>query len=241
LVKTLFFMPVFDEIRALPMVLDEFKSARLEGVALLLVNNGSTDGSEEVVRASGHHVIEFERNMGIGYAYMKSLEWALERDYQIFGTMAANGKMLPAEIPRLIGPIIEGEADYVTGSRFMPGGASPNLPAFRRMSIGLVNLFVWMITGVKLTDATCGFRAFRLELIRRANFDWHAEWLHTYGLEYYLDAKAVMEPRIRFVEVPVTMRYPAEGSYSKIRPGVDWLAMLRPWFAARFDGKGFDL
>ena len=106
---------------------------------------------------------------------------------------------------------------------------------------GLVNLFVWMIMGVKLTDATCGFRAFRLELIRKANFDWHAEWLHTYGLEYYLDAKAVMEPRIRFVEVPVTMRYPAEGSYSKIRPGVDWLAMLRPWFAARFDGKGFDL
>ena len=97
------------------------------------------------------------------------------------------------------------------------GGGSPNLPGFRRRSIPLVNLFVRAVTGARLTDATCGFRALRLDLLRRADFDWHAPWLHTYGLEYYLYAKVLLDRRIRWTEIPVTMRYPAAGPYSKIR------------------------
>ena len=96
-------------------------------------------------------------------------------------------------------------------------------------------------TGVQLTDATCGYRAFKLDLIRRAQFDWWAPWLHTYGLEYYFYAKVILGQEIRWKEVPVTMRYPPRGqSYSKMRPFVEWWVMLKPWILARFDGKGFD-
>jgi dolichol-phosphate mannosyltransferase len=170
---------------------------------------------------------------------MRAIDWALERGVEVFGAMAANGKMLPAEIPRLLAPILGGEADYVNGSRFLAGGGSPNLPEFRRRSIPLVNVFVRLATGARLSDATCGFRAFRLDLLRRAEFDWHAPWLHTYGFEYYLYAKILLDPVIRSVEVPVTMRYPEAGRYSKIRPGRDWYAMLEPWLRARLDGRGF--
>ena len=237
--SVLFFIPVFNQARELPQVLAEFAAVALPDVNLLLVNNGSSDGSERLVRESGHPCLDLPRNLGVGGAYALALDWALERRVKIFGTMAANGKMLPAEIPRLLEPIRAGEADYVTGSRFLSGGDSPNLPPFRRRAIPLVNLFVRAVTGAALSDTTCGFRAFRLEILRRATFDWHAPSLASYGLEYYLYAKVLLDGRLRWLERPVTMHYPPAGPYTKIRAGRDWYAMLKPWLVARLDGRGF--
>jgi dolichol-phosphate mannosyltransferase len=163
---------------------------------------------------------------------MLGLDWARSNGYTLFGTMAANGKMLPSEIPRLLTPLHLDQADYVTGSRFLEGGSSPNLPSFRRRTIPVVNLVARVTTGVSLTDATNGFRAFRLSLLDCARFDWHAEWLWTYGLEYYLYAKVLRDPVLRTTEVPTTMRYPQSGPYSKISPGLDWWHMIRPWLSA---------
>ena len=237
--KSVFFMPVFNQARELPNVLAELRSAPLPCDTVLLVNNGSSDGSETMVRESGFPYLDVPRNRGVGYSYMLALDWALAEGFDVFGTMASNGKMLPAEMPRVLDPVLRGEADYVTGSRFLEGGASPNLPAFRRRSIPMVNLFVRVWTGAALTDATCGYRAYRLDVIRQAKFDWHAPWLETYGIEYYIYAKVLIDRRWRWAERPITMRYPPSGPYSKIRAGRDWYAMLKPFAVARLDGKGF--
>ena len=151
--------------------------------------------------------------------------------------MAGNGKMLAGEVPRLINPLRAEAAHYVTGSRFLPGGSYPNLPGFRRWAIPAVNGFAWLMTGQRLTDSTNGFRMFRLDILEDSSLDLEAPWMRTYGLEYYLYAKALIDKRVVCIEVPSTMRYPESGSYSKIRPGRDWLAMLRPWWRARFDGR----
>lgn len=244
--RAIVFLPVYDQERELAAVLEEIDRANLEDVEFLVVDNGSSDGSVALVRASRHHQLRIERNLGVGHAYARALDWALDRGrdpsttYEIFCTMASNGKMLPSELPRLIDPVARGEAEYVTGSRFLDGGASPNLPGFRRAAIPAVSRYASRIVGQHLTDATNGFRAFRLELVRHARFDWHQQWLRTYALEYYLYAKVILEPRVRAIEVPSTMRYPAAGKYSKIKPGFDWVRMLQPWLVARLDGRGFD-
>ena len=237
--KSVFFMPVFNQSREFPAVLDELRASGPACDTVLLVNNGSSDGSEEMVRASGFPYLDVPQNRGVGHSCMLAWSWALERGYDVFGTTAGNGKMLASEMPRLLGPVLRGEADYVTGSRFLAGGDSPNLPEFRRRSIPLVNAYARLCTGASLTDATCGYRAYRLDIIRRAEFDWQAQWLQTYGLEYYLYAKVLLDGRFRWTEVPVTMRYPSTGPYSKIRAGRDWYAMLKPWLVARLDRKGF--
>jgi hypothetical protein len=176
----------------------------------------------------------------VGYSNIVAIKWALEHNFDLFGCIAGNGKMLPGEMATVMRPVLEGRADYVTGSRFLPGGSSPNLPAFRRRSIPLVNLFVYALTGQKVSDATCGYRAFHLDIVRRATFDWKAEWLYGYSFEYYLYAKVLLDRSLRHAEVPVTMRYPPPGKrYSKIRPFVGWYDMLKPWVTARFDGKRF--
>jgi len=239
--KSVFFIPVWNQILEFPPLLEELRKKPLSCDTLLLVNNGSNDGSEKFVRESGFPYIDLPENKGIGYSFIKAIEWALERNYDIFGVMASNGKMLPEEMPRILEPLLRGEADYITGSRFMKGGSFPNLPGFRYSAIHLLNLFTRLLTGKNLTDASCGYRAFRLDIIRRAKFDWHESWLYTYGFEYYLYAKVLLDKRISCLEVPITMRYPPKGQrYSKIIPFIGWYHMLRPWVIARVDGKGFE-
>jgi dolichol-phosphate mannosyltransferase len=238
---SVFFVPVYNQREHLPILLEELRAIELPCDTILLVNDGSTDGSERMVRESGYPYIDTHENVGLGHATRLAVEWALERDYEIFGTLASNGKMLPSEMHRIVDPLREGKFDYVTGSRFLPGGDSPNLPRFREASIPLVNRFVRAMTGAKLTDATCGYRAYRLDIIRRMRFDWRAPWLNTYGFEYYLYAKVLLDGQIPWIEVPITMRYPEKGrEYSKIRPVTGWYELLKPWVVARFDGKRLD-
>jgi dolichol-phosphate mannosyltransferase len=238
--KSVLFIPVYDQVTEFPTVLKELKESSLPVDTVLIVNNGSSDGSEKLVAESGYEVINLVTNRGIGHSFMWAIDWALKRNYDIFSVIASNGKMLPSELHNVITPVRRGEADYVTGSRFLLGGDSPNLPKFRQLSIPMVGGLVNRLYGVHLTDATCGYKAFNLDIIRRAQFNWRAAWLDTYGFEYYLYGKVLREPSLRWKEVPITMRYPSKGQrYSKIKPFSGWYAMLRPWIVARFDSKGF--
>ena len=236
--RTMFFLPVFNQVGEFPQVLEEIRHAKAGDVDFFFVNNGSTDGSEKLVADSGFPYLDVSRNRGVGYSYMLALDRALDMNYEFFGTMASNGKMDAREIPRLLEPLRRAEADYVSGSRFLGEGLAPNLPTFRRTTIPLVNVVARATTGRTLTDATNGFRAYRLDAIKHARFDWHQDWLWTYGLEYYIYAKFLRDKRMMCVEVPSSMRYPPSGPYTKIRPGMDWWAMIRPWLAA-MRGPGF--
>jgi len=234
------FIPVYNQIEELPTVLRELRQEKIPCETVVFINNGSNDGSEKLIAESGFERVDVPVNQGVGYACIRAIEWATERGFDVLVGIAGNGKMLPSEMHRVVDPIVRGEADYVTGSRFLSGGAFPNLPRFRRVSIPMVNGFVKVLTGKSVTDATCGYRAYKLDIIKRATFDWHAAWMNTYGFEYYFYAKALQDPTIRCIEVPITMRYPDKGKrYSKIKPFKGWYEMLLPWVVARFDGKGF--
>jgi glycosyltransferase involved in cell wall biosynthesis len=235
--KSAFFVPVFNQAEELPDVIEMLQETDLPCDTILIVNNGSTDGSAAIVENSGFDFIHLPENKGVGYSFMVAIAWALENGFEVLGTLAGNGKMLPAEMHRVLNPVLENKADYVTGSRFLPGGQSPNLPTFRRVMIPMISWMVNLLCGVRLTDATCGYRAFRTDIIRKSSFDWQHSWLNTYGLEYYLYGKVLLNRDIRWLEVPITMRYPTKGKrYTKMKPFVSWYQMIKPWLVARFDG-----
>ncbi len=239
--KVLGFSPVYNQANELPRLLDELSSTAHCCEEFLLIDNGSNDGSSAVIADSGYPTVRVERNRGVGWAIMAATDWAREHGYDVLVGLASNGKMLPAEMDRVVDPIVTGVADYVTGSRYLEGGASPNLPAFRRYAIPAVNTAVRIATGQRVTDATCGYRAFRTDLFDRARFDWHAEWLWTYAFEPYLYGKVLCDGAVRWREVPITMRYPKKGQrYTKIRPGFDWWNMIYPFFWARLERGRFD-
>lgn len=238
--RSVFFCPVYDEIERFPELLEELRDPARACDEVLLVNNGSSDGCERLIHESGLPFIDVDRNQGLGYACIVAADWAIHNRFDIFGIIAGNGKMLPSEMPKLLDPILGGECDCVTGSRFLPGGTSPNLPRFRKRAIPGVTKWISRLAGFQLTDATCGYRAFRLEPLTRADFDWHASWLWEYGFEFYVYSKYLQESDLRCKEVPITMRYPTDGmDYTKVQPVTGWWSMLRPWIVAHFDNKGF--
>lgn len=231
--KSIFYVPVYNQINEFPFVLDDLRKNACCN-EILLVNNGSSDGSEELVRKSGFPYVDLDKNLGVGYSYIAALDWAIKRKFDVFGTIAANGKMLASEMDRLLNPVLENKADYVTGSRFIKDGKYPNLPLFRKLTIPLVSTFVNLLFDSNLTDATCGYRAFKLDLIKKAEFNWHQKWLYTYSFEYYIYAKILKNKNNRCLETPITMNYPKTiHSYSKIHPIIDWWAMIKPWIVAR--------
>ncbi len=196
---------------------------------LLFVDDGSTDGSYEFLQSENENIIRHETNIGIGKGIREAIEYGRKHDYKHIVIMAANGKMLPSEIERLVEPLATDKADYVQGSRNLEGGHSPNLPLFRKIMIKAFTAIVSLATGYKGTDVTCGFRAYRLDLFDDKRFRLNQEWLEKYEMEYYIHYH-VLKGRYRAVEVPVSMVYPESGrNYSKIKPLVGWWSMVRPW------------
>lgn len=196
---------------------------------ILFVDDGSTDGSYEFLESSGHKLIRHETNIGIGSGIREAIKYGRDTGYDIIVIMAANGKMLPEEISRLVEPIINEGYDYIQGSRYLAGGKSPNLPLFRRVMIGLFTKLVNFAADFRGTDVTCGFRAYRLSLFDDPRFRIDQAWLSKYEMEYYIHYH-VLKGGYRIKEVPVSMVYPTDKkNYSKIRPFTGWWSMIRPW------------
>jgi len=217
----------FNEREKLKRLLQRFPES--PDYDLVFVDDGSTDGTGDFLDAQGYGVINHGENLGVGAGIRSVVDWAKPQGYEFVVIMAANGKMLPEEIPRLTQPLLAGEADYIQGSRNLEGGESPNLPLFRRVMIKLFTLFVNLAIGVRGTDITCGFRAYRLDIMDHPQVDITQEWLGRYEMEYYIHYK-VVKLGYRLKEVPVSMVYPEEGkNYSKIKPFTGWWSMIRPW------------
>jgi len=196
---------------------------------ILFVDDGSTDGSYEFLEEQEFQIIRHKNNRGIGFGIREAVKFARQNYYKVIVIMAANGKMLPDHIERMVEPIIRRDYDYVQGSRNLSGGDSPNLPLFRKVMISLFTGIVNLFTGYKGTDITCGFRAYKLSPFDDKRFNLDQDWLDRYEMEYYIHYH-FLKGGYRITEVPITMAYPEEKkNYSKIKPFVGWWSMIRPW------------
>jgi dolichol-phosphate mannosyltransferase len=219
-----------------PFFNEEGKLARLaarishgQADEFLGVNDGSSDNGPTVLSNLGIKVVD-QKHQGVGAAIKTAIRYARERGFDVLVVMAGNGKDDPAEIPALVRPIAEGRADYVQGSRYLPGGSSPNLPVFRNLAIKALSVLFRLYSGQRCTDLTNGFRAYRLSILDDPRIDVDQLWLDGYELEYYVHYK-VVERGYRVVEVPVTKTYPSgDVPYTKIVPFLGWWQMLRPFF-----------
>jgi dolichol-phosphate mannosyltransferase len=239
--RVLAFLPVYNEEEQIGPLLDRYEPVLAAGTLheVLAVDDGSTDRTSEILRSYDYcTVITHAIHQGCGDAIRSAYRYALEHDYDIFVIMAGNGKDDPAQIKRLVDPILSTDVDYVQGSRFMVGGRSEGLPWHRSVAIRLFtwtfSLFLWR----RYTDCTNGFRAYRTAILRDTRLDWAQEWLgHSYEIEFYLHYK-VAQLGYRVKEVPVSKIYrrASDGSYSKVQLR-DWLTNLKPLFFLRLGLK----
>jgi len=198
---------------------------------VLFVDDGSTDKTPEILAAvPGTELLRHDRNRGIGAAIRTAIHRARQEGYRFIVIMAGNGKDDFREVPRLLAPLTEGRADYVQGSRFLAGGAFENLPLGRLALLRVHALLFTVVTRRRTTDASNGFRAYRLSLFDDPKIRIDQDWLDRYELETYLHLK-VHWLGYRVEEVAVSKTYPEKRTglkYSHIRPFIDWWSILRP-------------
>ena len=208
--------------------------SKLEAVRdydVLFVDDGSSDGTPGVLAAVPlTTLIRHETNRGIGAAIKSAIGHARSHGYANIVIMAGNDKDDFREAPRVLAPLLEATADYVQGSRFLDGGAFDNLPLGRRLLLSVHAVLFTFVTSRKTTDASNGFRAYRLSLFDDPEINIDQAWLDRYELETYIHLK-VHWLGYRVKEVAVSKTYPPKKTglkYSHIRPIIDWWSILRP-------------
>lgn len=220
---------VHNEMGKLEAVLQ--RMAEVPEVDVLIVNDASNDGVESLLAERGVQSIRNERQRGVGCCIRQAIDYFLDRDYEIMTLVAGNNKDNPAELERLVAPIVADELDMVQGSRHLPGGQMGNTPFYRQLATRYVHpLLFSLVAGQWMTDTTNGFRAIHRRVLEQLRPSLEARWLDAYELEPYLLYKAIKEG-FRVGEVPCTKIYPPRKlGYTKMKPISGWWSILRPLF-----------
>jgi len=133
--------------------------ARQHADQVVVVDDGSSDRTSEVAKLAGAYVIRHPKNMGKGMALKTGFEYVSLNGAKVVVTMDSDGQHDPEEIPKLVGPILKGEADLVNGSRYINGNGK-NTPFYRRIGQNILDSATNLNTGLHITDTQSGFRAF---------------------------------------------------------------------------------
>ncbi len=169
--KLIVIIPAYNEAETIENVISHV-SKTIEGIdeiGALVINDGSTDNTAEVAKKTGAFVISHTSNEGLGATFSDGIKNALKMGADIIVNIDADNQFNPAEITDLVRPILSGEADMVTGTRFLNNQKIPRMSGLRRFGN---KFFVWLInklTGRNFTDTACGFRAYSREAALRLN------------------------------------------------------------------------
>jgi dolichol-phosphate mannosyltransferase len=226
--KTLVIIPTYNEKETLPLVIGAI--IRHEGFDVLVIDDASPDGTADIVRemmADGMRVFLLERSgkLGLGTAYVAGFKWGLEKGYDYFIEMDADGSHDPAELPSFVDEIRRG-CGLVIGSRYLNGSISVVGWDFRRLMMSKFgNFYASRTLGLKLTDLTSGYRCYSREALESIDL----EKVHSNGYAFQIEmAYHVSAAGHRVGEKPIIFSERAFGS-SKMSKKIIREAVILPW------------
>jgi glycosyltransferase involved in cell wall biosynthesis len=206
--KVLVIVPAYNEEEAIGKVIDDLHT-HVPDFDVLVVSDGSCDNTARIAKEKGALVVELPTNLGIGGAVQTGLKYAHRYGYDVAIQFDGDGQHLASEIDKLLGPLREGRADAVIGSRFLPGQKSSFQSTIgRRIGIWFFELLNSLLIRQWITDNTSGFRAYNKDVIDFMVYNYPTD---------YPEPEAVIllgRNRFRIVEVPVEMRERMGGSSS---------------------------
>jgi hypothetical protein len=218
-------VPAYNEAESLPAVLGEIPR-EVAGLrtAVLVIDDGSRDGTAGVAAGLGAHVVTHPVNSGQGAALQTGYLVAERLGVDVVVTLDADGQHDPAEMERLVGPIVRNEADFVVGSRRM--GAYEADSRARNAGITVYTRLINLLGGTKVSDIANGYRAIRAT--RLAEIAFTEDQFH--NPELLLGAARA---GLRVHDVPVTIRRRSAGESKKgtnLGYGLGFLrVMLKTW------------
>jgi len=195
---------VGDVIRGIPR--------EIPGVArvdVLVVDDGSRDGTGNAARAEGARVLRHATPRGVGAAFGTALRHAIDTGADLIVSIDGDGQFDPADIPRLIEPVLSGQADFSSASRFADPALTPEMPSAKLWGNRWMSRFVSRLVGQTFYDVSCGMRCYS----RRAALGLNPIGRFTYTQEVFLNLAFTL---MRIVEVPIVVRGEREFGTSRV-------------------------
>lgn len=189
-------IPAHNEARSIGSVVVK---ARRYVDAVVVVDDGSKDDTAEVAADAGAILVRHRVNRGKGAALNTGFRKAYDLDAEVVVTLDGDGQHLPEEMPRLISPILRGQADIVVGSRYLD--ANSDVPRVRVVGHQIFNSITNLSSGVAVSDSQSGYRAFSKEALEAIRFNSQG-----FSVESEMQFLA-RDYRLRVAEVPIIIRY----------------------------------
>lgn len=231
--RPLVVLPTYNEALNIEAVLGKVRAA-VPDAQILVVDDGSPDGTADLAEAAGRElgnvsVLRRAAKSGLGSAYRAGFREGLARGLDVMIEMDSDLQHDPAALPSLLAAIDAG-ADLVIGSRYVEGGTIPNWRLHRRLLSRWGNYYASFMLGLKVHDATAGYRAYRATALREIDLD--AIRADGYGFQIEM-AYAVRRNGGTITEVPISFSDRVRGT-SKMSGKIVVEALgLVTWWAAR--------
>jgi dolichol-phosphate mannosyltransferase len=196
-------MPTYNERQNLEIMAGRIRESTPDA-DLLVVDDNSPDGTgdlaDKLAETDSHvHVMHRTEKAGLGRAYVAGFSWALEQGYDVICEMDADGSHRPEDLPRVLKALPA--ADAVIGSRYVPGGTVVNWPLSRQFLSWGANVYTRIMLGVRIKDATGGFRAYKAQTLRTIGLD----DIESAGYCFQIDMTLrVLQSGLKLAEVPIT-------------------------------------
>jgi dolichol-phosphate mannosyltransferase len=202
--RALVVVPTYNERDTIGEVIARLFEAADHRVEVLVVDDGSPDGTEAVVRQlqtqrGGIHLLERSSKQGLGTAYIEGFREGIDKGYWAIVEMDADLSHDPAVVPQLLAAL--SDADLAIGSRYTQGGQVHDWSPARRWLSRAGNIYARAWLGFPIKDATSGFRAYRSDFLSRQDLD--SVRSQGYGFQIEM-ARRIYRSGGRIVEVPIT-------------------------------------
>jgi len=200
--KLVVMIPAYNEEKTVGSVVREIPDqiSGVESTEILVVNDGSTDETVRAAkRAVAHKILSHKTNLGLGVSFRDGINCALDMGADLIVNIDADGQFNPKDILPLVEPILKGEADFVTATRFLKKDVHLRMPWIKKIGNSVFTRIVSRLTNQELTDTQCGFRAYSKEAALRLNIFGD----FTYTQEVFLD---LINKGLRVKEIPVRVK-----------------------------------
>lgn len=189
----------------------------VDGVDVVVVDDSSTDGTAEVARAAGATVVPIHGRPGLGPVWRLGMERAVRSGADLIVNLDGDGQFNSADVAEIIQPLLRGECDFVTCTRFAGDGPEGRMPLVKRLGNRAVTWMTNRVCGTNLTDVSCGFRAYNREAAYRlAQF---GRWTYTEECIVYLVSRG-----LRIQEMPFRVLGERRHGQSRVAGNVFYFA-----------------
>jgi len=226
--KALVIVPTYNEAKNLPLIVPQIL-AQDDRVEILVIDDNSPDGTgraadELAQREPRVHVVHRDGKRGLGTAYRAGFRWALERDYEYVLEMDCDFSHDPRHVPEFLAAAQD--ADLVLGSRYLDGRVTVvNWPMPRLFLSYCANIYARVVTGLKVCDATGGFKCFRRRVLEA--IDLNAVRSNGYAFQIEMSLRAARRG-FRIKEIPIVFVDRTEGE-SKMSGAIIREAVWMVW------------